>query len=171
MRLKGKINDVVKNSKGDVIVSFAIENYTTRDILDTLKENNTYSIEVKQWKDNRSLNANAYMWHLINEIGNTLLKSKEEIYFIMLQRYGKSELVSVISEINVDGYFKYYRKAGSSFLNGKEFIHYKVYKGSSEYNTKEMAVLLNGVVQEAQELNIKTLEDEEIERLAKQWKK
>ena len=89
----------------------------------------------------------------------------------MLIDYGQSEMISILSEINVKGYFKYYKLAGTSILNGKEFNHYKIYKGSSEYNTKEMSILLEGAVQEAKNLGIKTKEDYEIEKLIEEWDK
>ena len=125
--------------------------------------------EVKEYKEKRSLNANAYAWKLITEIANVLRLSKEEVYLAMLKRYGQSELVSVLSKINVAGYFKYYQEAGTSLLNGKEFTHYKVYKGSSEYDTREMSILIDGIVSEAKELDIETLPPSEIERLKSLW--
>ena len=72
MRLKGKVNDVVKNSKGDVIVSFAIDNYSIRDITDNLNENEIYSIEIKKWKDKRTIDQNNLLWKLISDIDKTI---------------------------------------------------------------------------------------------------
>ncbi len=134
-----------------------------------LDRDTIYDIKIEKHKEKRSLNANAYLWKLCTEIANVLSKSKEEIYLQMLIDYGQSEMVSILSTINVSGYFKYYTLAGTSVLNSKEFNHYKIYKGSSEYNTKEMSILLNGVVQEARNLGIKTKEDYEIERLIEKW--
>lgn len=128
-----------------------------------------YDVKISKHREKRSLNANAYLWKLVTEIGNALNKSKEEVYLQMLVDYGQSEMVSILSEIEVKGYFKYYKLAGTSMLNGKLFNHYKIYKGSSEYNTKEMSILLNGVVQEARNLGIKTKEDYEIEKLIEEW--
>lgn len=128
-----------------------------------------YDVKISKHKEKRSLNANSYLWKLVTEIGNILNKSKEEVYLQMLIDYGQSEMVSILSEIEVKGYFKYYKLAGSSMLNGKIFNHYKIYKGSSEYSTKEMSILLNGVVQEARNLGIKTKEDYEIEKLIEEW--
>ena len=88
---------------------------------------------------------------------------------MMLKRYGQSELVSVLSNINVEGYFKYYDVAGTSMLNNKEFTHYKVYKGSSEYDTREMSILIDGIVQEAKDLGVETLPPNEIEKLKTSW--
>ncbi len=128
-----------------------------------------YDVKIDKHREKRSLNANAYLWKLVTEIGNVLNKSKEEVYLQMLIDYGQSEMVSILSEIDVKGYFKYYKLAGTSILNGKEFNHYKIYKGSSEYDTKEMSILLNGVVQEAKNLGIKTKDDIELERLVEEW--
>ena len=125
--------------------------------------------EVKEHKEKRSLNSNSYCWVLITKIADVLRSSKEEVYLQMLKRYGQSELVSVLSDINVNGYFKYYEVAGTSQLNGKEFTHYKVYKGSSEYDTREMSVLIDGVVSEAKLLGIETLTPEELERIKSAW--
>lgn len=128
-----------------------------------------YDVKIDKHREKRSLNANAYLWKLVTEIGNILNKSKEEVYLQMLIDYGQSEMVSILSEIEVKGYFKYYKLAGTSILNGKEFNHYKIYKGSSEYDTKEMNILLNGAVQEAKNLGIKTKDDIELERLVEEW--
>ena len=134
-----------------------------------LDKDTIYDVKITKHREKRSLNCNAYLWKLVTEIGNVLSKSKEEVYLQMLIDYGQSEMISILSDIDVKGYFKYYKLAGSSMLNGKLFNHYKIYKGSSEYNTKEMSILLNGVVQEARNLGIKTKEDYEIEKLIEEW--
>lgn len=126
--------------------------------------------EVMEHKEKRSLNANAYAWKLITEIGNATRLSKEEVYLDMLKHYGQSEIVSVLSNIDVSGYFKYYEPIGSASLQGKEFTHYKIYKGSSEYNTYEMSVLIDGIVHEAEQLDIQTLTPAELSRLKEMWK-
>ena len=121
--------------------------------------------EIKEHKEHRRLNQNAYAWKLINEIANTVDKSKDDVYMEMLKSYGQSEIVSILSCISPTGYFKYYEPIGTGVINEKEFTHYKIYKGSSEYNIKEMRTFINGIVQEAENLNIPTLTPSEIERL------
>lgn len=125
--------------------------------------------DIKEHREKRSLNSNSYCWVLIGKIADVLRTDKEQVYLTMLKRYGQSELVSVLSNINITGYFKYYEVAGTSTLNGKEFTHYKVYKGSSEYDTREMSILIDGIVSEAKELNIETLPPAEIERMKNLW--
>lgn len=135
-----------------------------------LSQDRDKEFEVKEHKKKRSLNANAYAWKLITEIGNVTRLSKEEVYLDMLKHYGQSEIVSVLSNIDVSGYFKYYEAIGTAKLQGKDFTHYKIYKGSSEYNTYEMSVLIDGIVHEAEQLDIQTLTPAELSRLKELWK-
>lgn len=125
--------------------------------------------DIKEHKEKRSLNANNYAWKLITEIANVLRKPKEEVYLEMLKSYGQCEMISIVSSVDVKGYFKYYEEAGRSFLNGKEFTHYKIYKGSSEFNTKEMSVLIDGIVQEAKNLDIETMTPSQLAELKSLW--
>ena len=118
--------------------------------------------EIKEYKSKRSLNQNAYFYKLIGEIADNLRVSKAEIHLKLLKDYGQSEVISVLSEIDISGYFRYYEEIGKGTVNGKEFTHYRIYKGSSEMNTKEMSILLDGTVKEAQDLGIPTLSPTEI---------
>lgn len=125
--------------------------------------------EIKEYHKKRSLNANAYAWALIGKIADVLRSSKDEIYLEMLKKYGQSEIVSVLSDINVMGYFKYFEEIATVRLQGKNFTHYKVFKGTSEYNTAEMAVFIDGVISEADELGIDTLPPDEVKKIKSLW--
>ena len=140
-----------------------------KECIDYLLEQEDKTFEVKLYRKKRSNNANGYAWHLLNEMSNVLRASKEDIYVQMLKRYGQSEMVSVLSDIDVSGYFKYYEPIANTTLQGKEFTHYRVYKGSSEYDTREMSIFIDGIVSEAKELNIETMPEGEIERLKELW--
>ena len=121
--------------------------------------------EVKELTKHRTLSQNSYVWKLINEIANKVNKTKEEVYLQMLKDYGQSEIVSIKSSINPDGYFKYYEPIGKGNIKGTEFTHYKIFKGSSEFDRLEMKYLIDGVIQECENLDIPTLTYEQIERM------
>jgi hypothetical protein len=121
--------------------------------------------EIKEHKEKRSLSQNAYAWKLINEIGNKIGKSKEELYVEMLKDYGQHEVISMLSTIDPKGYFKYYEVIGTGIVNDKEFTHYKIFKGSSEFNTLEMKVFIDGIIQEATQLGIPTITEKELESM------
>lgn len=127
--------------------------------------------EVTEYHPKRSLSANAYAWALINKIADAQRMSKEDVYLQMLKDYGQSEFVSVLSNIDVKGYFKYYEEYGKGHVEGREFTHYKVYKGSSEFNSKEMAVLIDGIIQEARQLGIETITPAEKERMIQEMER
>ena len=121
--------------------------------------------EIKEKKSKRSLTANAYYWSLLNQLASAMRASSEEVHFMMLKRYGVCEVVSVRSDIKVDGYFRYYEAIGQSDLDGKEFTHYKIYKGSSEMNSKEFSILLDGLISECEEVGIPTRTPAEVAKL------
>lgn len=134
-----------------------------------LDKDTVYDVKIDKHREKRSLNANAYLWKLVTEIGNILNKSKEEVYLQMLKDYGQSMLIPVPRGTIPSRITKYYEFECSSQLNGKDADWYKCYIGSSGYDTKEMSILLNGVVQEAKNLGIKTKDDIELERLVEEW--
>lgn len=76
-----------------------------------LEQSKDKQFEIKEYKKKRSLNANNYFWELTTELANVLRTDKEEMYFRLLQRYGQSEMVSVVADIDVKPYFKYYAEA------------------------------------------------------------
>ena len=121
--------------------------------------------EIKENSRHRTLTQNAYAWSLINELANKLNLSKEETYLKMLKDYGQSTILSILKEVDINGFFKYYEIIGKSELKGKIFIHIKVFKGSSQFNTKEMAIFLNGIIQECESVGIPTLTEEQIKSL------
>lgn len=127
------------------------------------------SVKIDKHRKKRSLNANSYAWKLIGEISDILRASKNEIYLLMLKRYGQSEMVSVLAAVPMDKYFKYFEEAGESRLNGKLFKHYRIYKGSSEFDTREMSVFIDGIVSEAKALGIQTETPEELLNIKSLW--
>ena len=121
--------------------------------------------EVKERKPKRSLTQNSYYWAMLNNLASVMRLDNERVHFLMLQRYGVYEVVSVRSDIDVSGYFKYFTEIGHGRTNGREFTHYKVFKGSSQMDSKEFSVLIDGVRQECEDLDIPTLTRDEISQL------
>lgn len=121
--------------------------------------------EVKEHKAKRTLTQNAYLWSLINKLANKMRLSKEETYIKMLKDYSQVAKVTVRADIDVSRFFKYYEFERETQINGVKFNIYKVYEGSSQMDKNEFRTLLDGIIQEAQQLGICTLTPNEIERL------
>ena len=140
-------------------------------LYDLLTDDKVKVCKIDHYRKKRSLNANAYCWKLCTEIANKLRASKDEVYLQMLKRYGQSSIVSVVEEA-VPVFMKsvkYAEEFGKGTINGKDFTHIKVYMGSSEMDSKQFSILLDGIVSECELLSIPTLEDLEIRRLIEEW--
>lgn len=112
-------------------------------------------IVIKEPREKRSLDANAYFWLIVGKIADKLRASKEEIYFKLLKDYGQSVTITVRKGLDITkAGFKYYEVLKDGLIKGKEFTAYRVFIGSSQYDTKQMSVLIDGAVQEAKELGI-----------------
>lgn len=136
-----------------------------------------YMVKIEPVKRKRSLNSNAYAWVLMTEIANVLRSDKDEIYVEMLKRYGQiaedkdgNKIVfSVRSDIDATSFYKYLERIGTGTVNGTEFTHYRALKGSSEFDTHEMSIFIDGIVSEAKNLGIETLPPDEVARMNAAW--
>ena len=131
-----------------------------------------HTCAIKEYRPKRSLNANNYSWLLSDQLADALRISKEECHFLMLKRYGQKTVVSVVKEASetLKGSVEYWESAGESELNGKTFEHIKVFKGSKNFSSKEMAIFVDGIISECKEQGIETMTPDEIERLKGGWK-
>lgn len=171
MNFTGKIAEVLPLPKGLRVALNLTERKDLSKLLDC-----EVDVEIKKHREARSISANNYAWLLMGKIKNVLGTSDDEVYHIMLTRYGQNRLdengvVKTFStQFDLDGYEKIHSAPiGKSELNGKEFIHYRMIKGSSEYDSKEMSEFLNGVVEEAKELDIETKPEAEIKSMMEAW--
>lgn len=116
-------------------------------IRDELKDDVVYDCRITKHRDKRSAEQNALAWAYITEIANELRRDKFDIYFEMLKRYGQSFIIATeLDEDLLGTYFKYYES-----LPGGQYI---IYRGSSEYDSYEMTVFIDGIMSEAEEMGI-----------------
>ena len=169
--MKGKISDYLFISSKRGRLTLDIEQ-DFRNSYDRLKDADI-DITIKKYSEPRTLKANAYLWTLLTEIGNRLRYSKEDIYFDMLRRYGQGGAASVQKRFaeKFERTNKYFDRLGESELNGAEWVHYRFWVGSHEYNREEFSILLDGVVYEAEQLGIETKPKEEIESMLKEYER
>lgn len=134
-------------------------------------------IEFTIGKKKRSKDANAYFHALVGKIADKCRMSKLQCKNIMLARYGQYEfidgkrmVISVDSEIDMTQREDIHCSAiGYGEVNGRKFTHYAIMKPSHEMDSREMAKLIDGVVDEAQALGIETKTSAELERIKSLW--
>lgn len=129
------------------------------------------SVKVCRKINKRSKDANAYMWVLLSKLAAVHHTTKDELYLQMLDQYGvfthiiaKPHIVEKVQEE-----WRTCRVLGEVNVNGQEGIQIQCYFGSSTYDTKEMARLIDGIVTECKEMEIETLPPAEIERMKREW--
>lgn len=129
-----------------------------------------YVAKLTEHKNRRSLDANAYLWVLIGKIADKLTRPKEEIYLDMLKAYGQGGVVKIPHTCAEDfeRAFPYHEKH-ESLPDEEKAGYYRFWVGSSQYDTQEMAILIDGVVQEAKTLDIETATPEELARMKEEW--
>lgn len=143
--------------------------------IEELKEDKL-SIEIKKYKNKRSLDANAYMWVLISKLEEKISISKDIIYKDAIRNIGVYEVIPVKNEA-VERFIEAWTKNGlgwvcettKSKLEG--YTNILAYYGSSTYNTGEMSRLIDFVVQECKQLNIETMTPEQLNILKEEWGK
>lgn len=121
--------------------------------------------ELREYHKRKTLSQNAYAWVLINEVANKINKSKEQVYLQMLKDYGQRTEILLKADVEVKTYFKYYEAVSKIKKDGIEFIEYYLYKGSSQFDSKEMSIFIDGIIEEAKQLGIQTMTPNEIRKM------
>lgn len=129
-----------------------------------LELDDTKIYEVKEYKEKRNLDQNAKYWKLLNELALTLKIGVEELHFKMLKDYSQRYEILVPKDIKLRG-IEYYEKKSKIIRNGQEFIVYQIFTPSHELNTREFALLLQGLCDECKEQGIETLSPNELKKL------
>lgn len=133
-------------------------------------------VALKIHREKRSLDSNSYFHVLVGKIADVLGASKIEIKNKMIRDYGQYQYIDdVIPTYLVKPEFV------ESMLNNPA-IHFTqvgyegdraklaVMKGSHELDSKEMATLIAGVVEEAKALGIETKTPQELEEMNRAWR-
>lgn len=162
---------------GKVRLYIETEIKTAENVLGDLRKDKKYNVTIKQHKAKRSLDANAYCWVLCKKIAEKLGNTDKEVYKLAIRDYGlttirpeKSELVNDLVRMwDGMGLGNSHDILGESKLDG--YINVKYYYGSSNYNTANMARLIDGLVYDAKELGIETMPPDDIRRIKQQWGK
>ena len=143
------------------------------------------TVNIEQYRAKRSLDANAYCWVLCQKMAEVIGNSKEEVYKRFIRDYGKCDVLAIRSEA-VESFIDVWGGRGLGWfaedmgkcsvgVDGEqiELVDYNnvmAHYGSSVYNTKEMSILINELVDTAKELDIETRPEHEIQDLLSNWR-
>ncbi len=173
MEFIGKLACIVKDmASGDYQITFKTASLPSN----ISKPDDILTIKAVKQRKKRSLDANAYAWLLMSKMADAVGASKEEVYEEMILKYGQpyvkdrqAQIVTMLAEIDAKQFGLYVKCIGTGHVDGKDFRHYLVFRGSSTYDTKEMSLFIDGVVSEAKALGIDTVPKADIDRMKEKW--
>ena len=183
MEFIGRFKDVSKDFFSNHLqVLFSAESINLEEI-NGLKDEEKLRITVKKYRKRRSPDANNYYWLLVGKVADALRVSKPYCHNLMLRRYGQTELFDGKPALTMlpdtpEAVSRMEQMEESHFAPtaqvtiGKDGVLYrawKLLKPSHRYNTKEMSILIDGIVDDAKTLGIETMTPDQIERMKITW--
>lgn len=157
----GKFQITLEVNESDVIHKF----------YDKIKDVEKVVVSIVKFCQKRSHTANAYYWQLLSKVAEVNGWSNNYAHNYMLRQYGQKEIlggqVAFVVIADTDEAEKqameadtYHIKPTTEVKQGNDGQMYRTYhliRGSSTYDSKEMSRLIDGLVQEAKDLDIETL--------------
>ena len=150
------------------------------EVIEKLKNEQKLNIELKKYRNKRSLDANSYCWVLCDKIAKELSKegtiiTKEQVYQDAIKQIGTFEAM-IVEEKAYDNFKRIWENQGLGFLvqevsKKDKCVKVHCYYGSSTYDTKEMSLLIELIVGLAESLEIETKTEAEINSMLESWDK
>ena len=161
MEFTGKLQNVSVDWKtGQPVVSFTVNEAAALNDIESIQNIEKLVVKAVKWRKKRSLDANAYAWVLMQKIAEAVNSDKRSIYLQCLERYSRAFSHVIVKPEAVARMKELYRTCvdlGEINVNGQKGHQLQVYYGSSTFDSKEMAVFIEGIVSECKEVGIETL--------------
>lgn len=185
MKIKCFLENIVENIDGSLTYYFKDDcrdyghKIRTKNELIELsnKSNKGLKVEICQYREQRSLNANDYFHLLVHKLAEHLQMGNDEMKIKMNLEYGTPEkfdettlfAIQVPKGADISKACKYAKWYKEITDNGITKDCYIIYKETHTLDTKEMARLIDGVVQECQNVGIETKTPDQIAEMMNLW--
>ena len=127
-------------------------------------------------KKPRSLDANAYAWVLIDKLASALHMGREEIYRNTIRDIGGVSDILCMTKAAYSDFKRHWENKGLGWQAEAEpsskldnCLVVTAYYGSSAYDTRQMSVFIDHLVQDCKALGIETETDGRIQSLLEAW--
>lgn len=139
------------------------------------QKDKAYSVEVKEKREKRSLDANAYFWRLLSDLAEAVGSTKEELYLRYVKDFGPFRDF-VLTEDEAKTFRTAWSMLGSGwpteqvdFTPDGEKVVVRAYYGSSTYNARQMSRLIDSVVEDCKAVGVETLPPEKLTAMKEDW--
>lgn len=163
---------------GKKLITFMVEDASDQGI--EWSRGKDLRITVKEWKNKRSLDANAYYHALLGKLASKLRMSTTELHNRMLMQHGQLDMIGDnLITVELPDTLEAERKAYTAdtyhlkptsevkvyHTDGREMRIWLMLRGSHTYNTAEFSMLLNGLIEECKWQGIPTDTPEQIAQM------
>ncbi len=143
---------------------------------DKLKDTDL-SVEIKKFRKKRSLDANAYAWVLMGQLAVQMRNTPQEIYRQYIPDIGNNFQIVPIQEDAIEEWDKLWCEGHIGRMtddlgpcrNTPGYHNIRCYKGSSDYDTAQMARLIDMIIEDCKVCGIETMSERELSLLKVEW--
>ena len=154
--------------------TLTLRTHRAREIADQIKPDKKYRIEIKEFREKRSLDQNAMYWSILGQLAKHLKLSRNRLHNILLRRYSApwtadgSPIYSMAldtdeAEEQILEAEKTHLKPTSRVIEGKDGNIYRLYvllKGSSAMDKEEFSALMDGILDECRQAGLELIWEE-----------
>lgn len=154
-----------------------------RAVCDSVSDGKKYDVTIKQHRERRSLDANAYFWVLAGKLAAKLSMPGVPVTPDMVYReYIKDvadnfEIVPVREDrieawchVWCSGHIGRMAEVIGPCRKTEGYFNVRCYLGSSDYDTAQMSRLIDLIVEDCKAQGIETMTPIELERLKEEWR-
>ena len=139
------------------------------------KKSRLYDCEIKEHRQKRSLDANAYAWVLMDKLAEATNIPKEDIYREAIRNIGGNTETVCVQKKAADRIRSAWSKNGLGWLTEETpskldgCMNVILYYGSSTYDVVQMSRLIDNLVTDCKALGIETLPPEKLAAMTEDW--
>lgn len=170
----GHLQDLTRTRDGRWRMTVDVRSDEVCELFDKLS-GKIVDVGIKQYRERRSLDANAYAWVLIDAIAREQGLTKVEVYREVIRNIGGVSETFCMRTQAVDQFRETWSRNGIGYQT--EIMPSKLpnctnvvaYYGSSTYDSKQMSALIDQLVFEAKALGIETRTPEQLAQMIGDW--
>lgn len=139
------------------------------------KKDRLYDADLKEHREKRSLDANAYCWLLLGKLGEHYNVPPEKIYRQNIRCMGGNyDVVAVVSNA-ADSFKSKWESNGLGWMaeafESKLYgcTNFRCFYGSSQYDTHQMSQLIDRIIDDCSAVGIETLTPDKIAAMKEGW--
>lgn len=176
-----EVNDLTmrRNFDGtyDITATSSINENAANSLMDEFKSRKrVFLCRLYEKPKKRSLDSNSYAWTLMGKLAEKLKTTDVEIYREIIKKVGAYQIVP-IREDAIEEWFRIWQHNGVGWVcddlgecrNTEGYHNIRCFYGSSTYDSKQMARLIDEIIFECQAQGIETLPPDKLTALMAGW--